>query len=215
MFCGTLFKKSWSDSSYNCCSDSYKGQLWYVSVPKENKKSSKRTAVARRPRALCPSGHAACPLPSLLPEWVASTDHVYSCSLPCFLHLLQYFLRVPIKWSLFSGFLLLPAEILLAKSLQLRLTLCDPEDCSPPGSARPLCPWDSPSRNTGVGGLAFLQGTFPAQWLNPHLLDLLHWQVDSSPLAPPLSSSLKLLVRYQVFLSLPCHLCRRHVLLTH
>ena len=30
-----------------------------------------------------------------------------------------------------------------------------------------------------------LQGTFPTQGSNPHLLGLLHWQVDSLPLAPP------------------------------
>ena len=32
-----------------------------------------------------------------------------------------------------------------AKSLQLCLTLCNPMDCSLPGS----CPWDSPGKNTG------------------------------------------------------------------
>ena len=34
-----------------------------------------------------------------------------------------------------------------AKSLQSCPTLCDPIDCSPPGSPRP---WDSPGKNTGV-----------------------------------------------------------------
>ena len=34
-----------------------------------------------------------------------------------------------------------------AKSLQYCPTLCDPRDGSPPGSR----PWDSPSKNTGVG----------------------------------------------------------------
>ena len=48
---------------------------------------------------------------------------------------------------------------------QLCLTLCDPLDCRPPSS----CPWDSPSKNTGVGCLALLQGTFPTQGLNPGL----------------------------------------------
>ena len=32
---------------------------------------------------------------------------------------------------------------------------------------------------------AFLQGIFPTQGLNPHLLLLLHWQASSLPLAPP------------------------------
>ena len=43
-----------------------------------------------------------------------------------------------------------------------------------------LCPWDSPSKNTGVGCYALLQGIFPTQGSNPHLL---HWQVDSLLLA--------------------------------
>ena len=41
-----------------------------------------------------------------------------------------------------------------AKSLQSCLTLCDPIDSSPPGSP---CPWDSPSKNTGVGCHFLLQ----------------------------------------------------------
>ena len=43
------------------------------------------------------------------------------------------------------------------------------------------CPWGSPGKNTGVGCHALLQGTFPTQGLNPHLLCLLHWQVGSLP----------------------------------
>ena len=42
-----------------------------------------------------------------------------------------------------------------------------------------LCPWDSPSKNTGVGYHALFQGIFPTQRSNPHLL---HWQVVSLPL---------------------------------
>ena len=58
------------------------------------------------------------------------------------------------------------------------LTLCHPIDCNPPGSS--------------VQGIFqarileyyyfLLQGIFLTQRLNPCLL---HWQVDSSPLAPP------------------------------
>ena len=44
------------------------------------------------------------------------------------------------------------------------------------------CPWDFSGKNTGVGCHFFLQGIFPTQRLNPHLLCLLHWQVDSLPL---------------------------------
>ena len=50
---------------------------------------------------------------------------------------------------------------------------------------RLLCPWDSPGTNTGAGCHAFLQGIFPTQGSNPGLLQLLHWQADSLPLAQP------------------------------
>ena len=61
-------------------------------------------------------------------------------------------------------------------------TLCDAMDCSPPG---PLS-MGSQGKNTGVGcHHALLQGIFLTQGSNPHLLGLLHWQVDSLPLVPP------------------------------
>ena len=40
-------------------------------------------------------------------------------------------------------------------------------------------------KNTGTGCHFLLQGIFLTQGSNPCLLHLLHWQVDSSPLAPP------------------------------
>ena len=64
-------------------------------------------------------------------------------------------------------------------SLQSCPTLCDPMDCSPPGSS---VSEDSPGKNTGVGCHALLQGIFPAQGLNLSLLRLLHWQAGSLPL---------------------------------
>ena len=45
-------------------------------------------------------------------------------------------------------------------------TLCNPMDCSPPGS----CPWGFPHKNTGVGTHSFLQGIFLTQGSNPGLL---------------------------------------------
>ena len=63
-----------------------------------------------------------------------------------------------------------------------RVQLCDPMDCSPPGSS---ILGDSPDKNTGVGCHALLQGIFPTQGSNPHLLRLLHWQTGSLPLSPP------------------------------
>ena len=46
------------------------------------------------------------------------------------------------------------------------LTLCDPMDCSPPGSS---VHGDSPGKTTRVGCHVLLQGIFPTQGLNPGL----------------------------------------------
>ena len=48
-------------------------------------------------------------------------------------------------------------------------------------SARLLCPWGSPGKNTGAGCHALLQRIFLTQGSNPGLL---HWQVDSLPSKP-------------------------------
>ena len=58
-----------------------------------------------------------------------------------------------------------------AKLIQLCLTLCDPMDCSPPGSS---VLGDSPDKNTGVGCHALFQGIFLTQRLNLCLLWFLH-----------------------------------------
>ena len=53
-------------------------------------------------------------------------------------------------------------------------TLCDPMDCSLPGTC---VHGDSPDKNTGVGCHAFPQGIFPTQGLNPglpHCRQILH-----------------------------------------
>ena len=57
----------------------------------------------------------------------------------------------------------LPCVCLVAQSC---LTLCDPMDCSPPGSS---VHEDSPGKNTGVGCHALLRGIFPNQGSNPGL----------------------------------------------
>ena len=57
-------------------------------------------------------------------------------------------------------------------------TICNPMDCRPPCS----CPWNFPGKNTGVDGNFLLQGIFPTQGLNPGLLHLPQWWVDSLPL---------------------------------
>ena len=70
---------------------------------------------------------------------------------------------------------------LCAKLLQLCLTLCNPMDCSPPGSSvhRIL--------QARMGCHALLQGIFLTQGLHLCLLylSLLFWQAVSLPLAPP------------------------------
>ena len=66
-----------------------------------------------------------------------------------------------------------------AKSLQSCLTVCNPVECSLPGSS---LPWDSPVKNIGGGCHALLQGIFPTQGKPP-------WapQLEESPENPPSS----------------------------
>ena len=61
-----------------------------------------------------------------------------------------------------------------AKSLQSCPTLHDSMDCSPPGSSVHNI---FSGKNTGVGWHFLLQGIFPTQVSNSHLLCLLCWQV--------------------------------------
>ena len=64
------------------------------------------------------------------------------------------------------------------KSLQSRLTLCNAMGCNPLGSS---VHGIFPGKNTGVSCYFLLQGIFPTQESNPHLLRLLHWEADSLP----------------------------------
>ena len=47
----------------------------------------------------------------------------------------------------------------------------------------------SPGKNIGVDCHVLLQGMFPTQGLNSHLLGLLRWQAGSLPLEPPIRIS--------------------------
>ena len=68
-----------------------------------------------------------------------------------------------------------------AKLLQSCTSLCNPISFSlPDSSVHGIL-----QARTGVGFHAVLQGVFPTQGSNPHLLCLLHWQAGSLPLAPP------------------------------
>ena len=100
--------------------------------------------------------------------------------------------RVSVKKYMNSkGFLLLQLQIQRSYSFccvlflvaQSYLTICDPIDCSPPGSS---VHGDSSGKNTGVGCHALLQGIFPTQGSNPGLLHcrwiLCHLSHRGSPL---------------------------------
>ena len=65
------------------------------------------------------------------------------------------------------------------------------------------CPWDSPGKNIGVGCYVLLQGIFPTQGPNPHLLCLLHWQSGHLLLVLPgkPSSHYPILSKASIFLT--------------
>ena len=67
-------------------------------------------------------------------------------------------------WPYFIVQCLAPVRVRLVA--QSCLTLCNPMDCSPPGSS---VHGDSPGKNTGVGCHALLQGIFPIQGSKPGL----------------------------------------------
>ena len=60
------------------------------------------------------------------------------------------------------------------------VSLCDPMNCSLPGSS---VHGDSPGKNTRVGCHFLFQGTFPTHGLNPQVLHLWHWQMGFPPLS--------------------------------
>ena len=63
--------------------------------------------------------------------------------------------------------MLLQEDERVCQSLSRCLTPCDPHGLQP---ARLLCPWDFPSKNTGVGCHLLLKGIFPTQGSNSGLL---------------------------------------------
>ena len=65
-------------------------------------------------------------------------------------------------------------------TLTRRSVMSDPLWLHVTVATRPLCPWDFPGKNTGVGCHSLLQGIFLIQGLTLHLL---HWQTDSLPLS--------------------------------
>ena len=97
-------------------------------------------------------------------------------------------------------------------------TLCNPMDCNSPG----FCPWNSPSKNTGVGCHSLLQGIFSRDQTqvshivgkfftepsgNPQILRSLVWFSQSCPtLCDPMNcSTLGLPVHHQLLESTQTH----------
>ena len=83
--------------------------------------------------------------------------------------------RVNLQWQ--------SLRIILAGRMLSRLVI---SDSSQPHGLQPtrfLCPWSFPGKNTGVGCHFPLQGIFLTNRLNPCLLSLLYWWVDSLPLS--------------------------------
>ena len=84
-----------------------------------------------------------------------------------------------VYWHVFS--ITMCVRLLCCLVAESHLTQLGPH--GPP--ARLLCPWDSPGKNTGKGCRFLLQGIFPIQGLNPHLLlgrhILYHWATWEAP----------------------------------
>ena len=107
-------------------------------------------------------------LVSLSHQSIPWSTHSLLCSVAAKIyHSLQCFLFSPF-W--FSFHYIPGCGCLVAKSCPI---LCNPMDCCP---TRLFYPWNFPGKNTGVSCHFFLQGIFPTQGSNPHLL---HWQADS------------------------------------
>ena len=102
--------------------------------------------------------------------WWAQGLSSWMCSLPVFILLRTTLMTC--KYYLYMDLLI----------VQSRPTLCNPTDCSPPGSS---VHGDSPNKNTGVGCHALLQGIFPTQGSNldlPHCRQILyHLSHQGSP----------------------------------
>ena len=117
---------------------------------------SKLWKMVKDREAWCATVHGVAKTGAWLSDWTTTAAHIYSALLR--LHYISLLLL-----------------------LQSCLTLCDPMDCSLPGSSI-----HGVSRQEYWSGLPCPPpGIFLIQLLNPHLLCLLHWQVDSLPLGPP------------------------------
>ena len=91
----------------------------------------------------------------------------------------RIFLTVLAEFQMFS-ILFLHGEEMETLVVQSCPTLCSPMDCSPPGSSV----LGISQARVWSALLCLLQGVFPTQGSNLHLLSLLHWQAGFLPLVP-------------------------------
>ena len=97
--------------------------------------------------------------------WIRSTIHEFQTPARCRNHTTsspQYFLALSSASN--PPLSTLKVGVLAALSC---LTLCNPMDLYP---TKLFCPWNSPSKNTGVGCQSLLQGVSATQGSNPGLL---------------------------------------------
>ena len=98
-------------------------------------------------------------------------SYIYVCVCVCVCECVCACMCVVVAFeSLGHVWLFVTLYVYMCLITQLCPTLCNPMDCSLPGSS---VLGDSLSTNTGVGCLSLLQGIFPTQGLNPGLL---HWR---------------------------------------
>ena len=99
------------------------------------------------------------------PFWFCSFTLAASAKMNQYLFLLEVLKKI--LYDIMTFWIISWQCAVLCLVTQSCLTLCDPMDCSPPGSS---VHGDSPGKNTGVGCHALLQGIFPTQGSNPGLL---------------------------------------------
>ena len=103
-------------------------------------------------------------------HWVGDANHlILYCPfllLPSIFSSIKGFFNEVFLWMRWPKYFKMFCQWTESFRTQLCLTLCDPMDCSPPGS----CPWNSPSKDIGVGSHSLFQGIFPTKDLNHGLL---------------------------------------------
>ena len=85
---------------------------------------------------------------------------------------------------------------------------CDPLDCSPPGSSVHGV-FKALKSGLRVGCHFLLQAIFLIQEANLHHLCVLHWQMDSLPLAPPGKPSMCMSIHISTYTYVPKYLLYR------